>query len=347
MNQRLLTDTEIRRTVEALRKTDGNVTEAAKLLGLARQTVQNRKIIIEQGRYTVTKEPEFEAAPIADSDMSVEELVEWRKRQYERKKQAEEKNRLIDVKVKIGGPIGILWFGDPHVDDDGTDLAMIESHARLVRETEGLFGANIGDTTNNWVGRLARLYAEQSTTAAQAWKLAEWFIKQVDWLLVIDGNHDVWSGAGNPIAWMTRGISGIHKPNGARIRLQFPNKTDIRIHARHEFAGGSIYNPTHGVMKAVHFGVRDHLSVCGHKHVSGYGVLKDPETMRTCHAVQIASYKVFDRYADEKGFRNQALSPCALTVIEPAKPDDHPDKIKVFWEPEEGAQYLSYLRGKK
>jgi hypothetical protein len=34
----------------------------------------------------------------------------------------------------------------------------------------------VGDTTNNWTGRLARLYADQSTSAAQAWRIAEWLV---------------------------------------------------------------------------------------------------------------------------------------------------------------------------
>lgn len=340
-----ITEEQAKQVVNALKKAKGNKSHAAASLSINRCTFINRLKAAEEGRFK--KGVEFTAQPIEDTGLPIEELVAFRKRQYEVKKSAEEKNKLINVAVKINGPIGILWFGDPHVDDDGTDISMLEEHARLVRETEGLFGANIGDTTNNWVGRLRALYAQQGTTEADAWKLAEWFIKSVDWLLMIDGNHDCWSGAGSPLHWMTRGISGIHKAHGARISLNFPNKTNIRINARHDFAGNSIYNPTHGVMKAVHFGIRDHISVCGHKHTSGYGVLKCQETMRTCHALQIASYKIFDRYADERGFSNQALSPCALTVIDPSKPDDHPDKIKVFWDPREGAQYLTFLRRKK
>ena len=34
----------------------------------------------------------------------------------------EEFKRLIDVDIKIDGVIGLCHFGDPHVDDDGTNL---------------------------------------------------------------------------------------------------------------------------------------------------------------------------------------------------------------------------------
>jgi hypothetical protein len=64
------------------------------------------------------------------------------------------------------------------------------------------------------------------------------------------------------------------------------------------------------------------------------------------HAIKVASYKVYDRYAKERGFRDNSLSPCALTVIDPSLPNDHPDMVKVFWEPEVGADYLRWLRSR-
>jgi hypothetical protein len=95
---------------------------------------------------------------------------------------------------------------------------------------------------------------------------------------------------------------------------------------------------------AATMGVRDHLLLSGHKHVSGYGVLKDPESGRTSHAVQVASYKLYDRYALERGFRDQSLSPAAFIVVDPSMPDEHPDLIKVWWDPLEGAEYLRWRR---
>ena len=141
---------------------------------------------------------EFTVAALPDDDIDVEQLVEHRIKQFTKKAAHADATRAISVRIKIPGPIGILHFGDPHVDDDGTDLALLRAHSDLTH-VEGVFGANVGDTTNNWVGRLAKLYAEQSTSASQAWKLAEWFIGRTRWLYMIGGNHDGWSGAGDPI----------------------------------------------------------------------------------------------------------------------------------------------------
>jgi hypothetical protein len=204
----------------------------------------------------------------------------------------------------------------------------------------------VGDTTNNWVGRLARLYANQSTSAAQAWKLAEWFISRTRWLYMVGGNHDAWSGSADPIKWIARQQDTLYQSSECRIGLRFPSGREVIVNARHDFAGHSMWNPAHGQMKAAQMGHRDHLMISGHKHTSGYGVIKDPSSGRICHAVQVASYKLYDSYAKERGFRDQTLSPACLTVINPDLAEDHPDMIKLFWDPMEGVEYLKWKRGK-
>jgi hypothetical protein len=299
-------------------------------------TYQPGRQVVDKGDY------EFTALP--DDDVPIEELIAQRKRKFQHKREHEEASKLIPIKVKMAGAIGILHFGDPHVDDDGCDIEAIERHTDLVNRTEGLFAANVGDTTNNWVGRLAKLYGEQATSAAQAWKIAEWFVNRCDWLYMIGGNHDLWSGSGDPLRWIAKHQNSLYKSSEARIALKFPSGLEVRVNARHDHSGSSIWNPAHGPMKAALMGTRDHLYVAGHKHESAYSVLKDAISGITMHACKVASYKIYDRYAKEHGFRDNCLSPCALTTINPALPADHPDLVKVWWDPEEGADYLTFLR---
>ena len=293
-----------------------------------------------------TSKPEFTVSNLPDDDIDIDELVEHRIKQFEKKRKHQEATKLIPIKVHIPGVIGILHFGDPHVDDDGTDLDAIRQHGDLTH-LEGIWGANVGDTTNNWVGRLARLYAHQSTSADQAWKLAEWFIQRTRWLYMIGGNHDAWSGSSDPIKWISKQSNTLYQSSECRIGLRFPNKREIIVNARHDFAGHSQWNPTHGQMKAAQMGMRDHIMISGHKHTSGYGLIKDPSTGKVCHAIQVASYKIFDSYAKERGFRDQSLSPACMTVINPDLPQDHPDMVKVFWDPFEGADFVKWKRNKK
>ena len=180
-----------------------------------------------------------------------------------------------------------------------------------------MFGGNIGDNQNNWVGRLARLYGEQSTSAKESWRLTEYFISKVQWLYLVGGNHDAWSGAGDPLEWIVSQQAGLYNNNGVRMNLIFPNKKEVRINARHTFAGHSMWNTAHGLSKAIQMGWRDHVLTAGHTHVSGYQVLKDPASGIISHAIRIASYKEMDRYAEEKGLPDQNIFKCPVTIIDP------------------------------
>lgn len=348
-----LSDDEVMSAYQAYQQAGGVVLHAAKLAKIPRSTFNNR---LEEfwRRYPHLQpalaeqesEKEFTIMAIPKEGLDVDELVELRIRQFGVKKAYEEATKLIDVRVRNTGTIGILHFGDPHLDDDGTDLAVLRAHSDLTKQ-EGVWGANVGDTTNNWVGRLARLYANQSTSAEQAWQLAEWFIKRTRWLYMVGGNHDAWSGSADPLKWIARQSDTLYKPSECRINLCFPNDRRVIVNARHDFAGHSQWNPAHGQMKAAQMGYRDHIMISGHKHTSGYGIIKDGSTGRVCHAIQVASYKIYDTYAKERGFRDQTVSPACMTVIDPDLPENHPDMVKVYWDPLEGADVVAWKRSRK
>ncbi|MEM7428636.1 MAG: hypothetical protein AAF441_21310 [Pseudomonadota bacterium] len=275
-----------------------------------------------------------------------EDIVERRKEQFKHKRAAKEARKLIDVKVTIDGPFGVAHMGDPHVDDDGTDIGLLERHGDIINATEGLFAANVGDHQNNWIGRLARLWAQQSTSAAEAWALVEWHLRRNQWIYLINGNHDCWSGAGDPVSWMMRQQPGVFENHGARLSLQTPSGREFRINARHDFKGYSQWNTAHGPARAAQQGWRDHVLACGHLHISGYQVVKCPMSSLISHIMRIASYKIFDRFADEKGLPDQNIFMCPVTIFDPDYGDDDPRAVTTLFDPEEAAEYLTWKRSK-
>lgn len=262
---------------------------------------------------------------------------------FQRYDEYEESVKLVERKVLVDGPIGILHFGDPHLDSDGTDMASIIDHVELVKRTEGMFAGNVGDTTNNWVGRLARLRAEESITAEESWVLAEWFVKSLPWLYIIGGNHDLWSGDGDPIKFFSK-ENGVHY-EGSRIRigLNFKNGRQLRLNMRHDFAGYSQWNAVHGATKAALLHAQDHIYACGHKHTSYYGGAIKTARGHLAHCLQIATYKIHDSYKTTKGFRDQNISPCAVTLIDPYATDER-NFVTVYWEPHHAADILGFMR---
>lgn len=286
----------------------------------------------------------IETPAIPPRERSIDEILGARRKEFERIDAHRQAVKLIPIAVKTPGPIGLLNFGDPHLDDPGTDIKAIERDRNLVLGTDGLFAGNVGDMTNNWVGRLARLYSEQSTTQSEAWQLVDWFVGSLEWLYFIVGNHDVWNQGVEIIARL-RALAVTTPTLAARLGLKFPNGREIRVNARHDFRGNSQWNAAHGVMKAAQLGEYDHLFVAGHTHVSGYGIVKAPQSGTVAHCLQLASYKVHDRFAEEMGFRDQHISPSALTIFDPDAKTEV-GLVQVFHDTEWGADVLAYKRRK-
>ena len=296
---------------------------------------------------TIIEKSPFKVEDIDPDHIPIEELITHRKKQYKQKKIAKESKKLIRIDINVDGPIGIAHFGDPHVDDDGTDLSQILHFMNVLNNTDGMFAGNLGDIQNNWIGRLSYLYGQQSTSAKESWRLTEYFVNKMNWLYLVAGNHDVWSGDGDPLDFIMRDHKGLYEKWGARMRLVFPNGKEITINARHTFAGHSMWNTAHGLSKAIQMGWRDHVLTAGHTHVSGYQVLKDPSTGLISHALRIASYKELDRYAEEKGLPDQNVFKCPVTIIDPQYADDDSRLITTIFDPNEGVDYLTWKRSKK
>lgn len=291
----------------------------------------------------IEKSP-FKAEELDVDFIPIDEIIKHRKKQFTQKLKAKKSRGLINIEINQMGPIGILHFGDPHVDDDGTDLAEIYSLCDLINKTDGLFGGNLGDIQNNWIGRLQALYGQQSTSAKESWRLTEHFVNQVEWLYLVAGNHDVWSGDGDPLEFIMREHSGVYEQWGARLNLIFPNGKEIRINARHMFKGNSMWNTAHGVAKAAQMGWKDHILTCGHTHVSGYQVLKDAASGLISHAIQVASFKIMDSYADKLGLDDKNIFNAPVTIIDPYYEDDDNRLITTIFNPYEGAKFLEYKR---
>jgi hypothetical protein len=277
---------------------------------------------------------------------TVEELLARRMdayKRYHRRKSA----RVHKISVRDNGPIGVVHMGDPHVDADGCDLAQLQHHVNLVNDTPGCYGATVGDLQNNWVGRLAALYGHQGTTQKEAWMLVEWLVRSVPWLYIQSGNHDLWSGEGDPLRWIVRQADvAAFADHEAKIELTIGDHEEpIRIWARHSFPGRSQWNKTHAHGKAAMMGgwPADFL-VSGHYHSWGYRSEERPDGS-VWHAAQVGTYKVHDTYAEKLGFPHTHHGAGVMTILDPSA---HPmSRVRVFWDIEEGCDYLTLLRSKK
>jgi hypothetical protein len=317
----------------------GSQAAASDALGLARSS-----ICAAMKRAT---EKAFDVEDLPSELPTAEELIARRTAQYAKKADAKDARHLVRVNVRIDGPVGLTFVGDPHIDDSGTDITLLQSHLALINKHEALLPLGIGDYSNNWVGRLARLYGQQSVSAAEAWVLVEWLVNAVHWVALVAGNHDCWSGDGDPVKWMAKAARVNYEAHGVRLGIHLPKGRTIRVNARHDFRGKSQWNTAHGIGKAAQLGWRDHILTAGHTHVSGIQVVRDPMTGLISHCLRIGSYKTLDRYADELGLPNQTFMISPVVVVRPQFADDDNRLLTTFFEPGIAAEFLTWLRKRK
>ena len=186
--------------IEALRK-HGSQNKAARALNLARSSFQDRIYKAREAGLIddlppAEAAPVPQAAPLPDPDMPIEQLVSFKRTAFERKHANVLAKRWRRFSVPTDGPYALMFVGDPHLDDDGCNWPLWEDHCRLMADTDNLYAVNIGDTTNNWTGRLARLWANQDTSAHTAKRLVKHYLAEqgIPWFLWLHGNHDMWDG---------------------------------------------------------------------------------------------------------------------------------------------------------
>jgi hypothetical protein len=220
---------------------------------------------------------------------------------------------------------------------------LLKHHVETIKNHPHIVAGHIGDLANFWVGRLVRLYADQSTTAREAWRLVEWLLTEVESMFLVLGNHDMWNGQGNPVDWIMRSSAGVTEPHGVRLALTQPCGTVTRVHARHNFKGQSIYNELHGLKREIMMGQRDHVLIAGHHHVGADAGTVAPDGL-VSQIVRVSGYKQADHYAKEMGLKSANIHPSALIIIDPSRPDTC--RGRAFCAPtiEQGITMLDALR---
>jgi len=335
------------------------ISGAAKKLGLHRETLKNSMRcaaahgiefkpcthpLNEAYRYNTVPRV-IESEVIVDQpppDLSIEELLDHRERVSQAKIAKDKWANLIQIKVKHHGPICVAMIGDPHIDDDGCDIKGLRRDMDIINRTEGMFAGHLGDLTNNWMGRLAIKWREQSTTHDDAKRLAEWLLKSAPNLFVIGGNHDLWDNGMDIISFICRQSKSVTQVHGARMALQFPTGREVRIHARHDFPGNSQFNPTRGERKETLWGFRDHLLVSGHRHIDGASVV--PSIEGICHwMLRVSGYKVVDDYSKQNRFIPMRMASSCAVIIDPYAKIEA-ELCKPFWDLEEAADFLTFKR---
>lgn len=323
----------------------GSANAAARAMGIPANTFKSRlyrakEAGVEEEESRVEM-PSFVTA--GDEEEPISDILERKAKHFERKAKAHAARDWFKIKVNETKPYGILAFGDAHLDDDGANIPLLRRHLKIAA-MDGVYGINIGDSSNNWVGRLERLYANQETSRNTGRRLVEWFMwdSGVKWLCWVLGNHDVWNeGADFHKRLSERQIPVIDWK--AQFELVHPSKTTCRVDASHGRKGSSMWNNLHATLKAAKLGEMADVYFTGHTHNYGCEDLEIAERRHSTWLVQLRGYKFFDTFALYHGFAEHHRGSSVLVVIDPSKEARRVAPL-CFEDIEEGAAYLKWKR---
>jgi hypothetical protein len=275
------------------------------------------------------------ARPIKDILTEKVETFKANKAHYDQKKSG------VTITIPDKGPYAILCCGDPHVDDDGTDIEKMIEDLEAIKSNDHVYGINIGDLTNNWIRALGHLYGRQHGTADEAIELMEWLITYVPWLIVILGNHDKWASTAATLCQKHK-ILGVDHGIVAKLIC---GSSEVIFDIRHYHKGHSMYNPSHGPLKKNFRGSKADVTIGGHIHSSGFTLTRNGYSGVLGRSITLASYKKYDDYADAGDFEASYISPSVMVVVNTMAESDI-EKVNIFHSIDDGLIYLQALRSK-
>jgi transposase-like protein len=316
--------------------------EAARKIGISRHQRQRWVTALRaEGKLgPAIRRDTFTPPKIPTAHEPIDAMIERRAEAFERKRAASKAKEWMLFRVDEVAPFCLVFVGDPHADDDGCDLPTLKRHLELIEATPGMWAVGMGDWTNNWIGRLSRLYAEQGTTASDAWRFAEWMLGKPIWMLLLRGNHDMWSGAGDPLRWITReGLAPLVDWQ-AQFRVACGD-AEWKINAAHDFPGHSMWNRLHSPMRRAKMtGHNADLFIAAHRHTFALGEEQDEHSGRVSWLARAKGYKAIDTYANNLGYGDQQDRGQSIAAV--CNPST--GRMQCFSDLDEAAAYLAWLR---
>ena len=290
-----------------------------------------------------TAPPIVELPTFPDEDIPAEEILDSLEKRFNQKLKREEAIKWFKVKVNDPKPTGWVFVGDPHLGSH-CHVKLLREDVKIMTETEGIHCVNLGDTVDGWGGYLTKLYAETDISRNTEQRLAKWFLQDagIPWRVWLIGNHDTMGD----FSTYLKAINADQIPMmdwQAKFRLVFPNNSEVRISASHNFKGTSIYNKLHGLKRESLWGENADIYVAGHHH--NWAIQQEELEDRVIILARSRGYKWLDTFAQRHQFPSLQYGASIIFVVNPAE-EVPTRRLKAFADLKEGAEYLTWLRKK-
>ena len=255
---------------------------------------------------------------LKDYPKNPEELLDFVERACEINKAYDTAQRVVPAHIETDKPVGVCIRGDWHGGNRNTQHALLRKHNQLIRDTPGLFTAELGDFCDAFIKPNMQDGQQEAVVNVKLQRHLVWAHYRM--FLVgkvigdVTGQHDYWASqlaAFDPVEWLSHDFQIPYLKHGGLIKLMV-GEVEYQLHVRHKARGNSQWNPTHSNVRELYFGDGDY-DVVAHadKHVWGIQELQYKNRPRAL--VRPGTYKPHDNYSDSHGFgESQATMPVVL-----------------------------------
>lgn len=337
-----MTDEVMQSRLAVWHNTGRNTSAAARILSVTRPTLQEMLHKAVDRGFLTEADMRGSQTPLAE-DYKSARLRKIAAFQAKQRKGDWRKPVLSQLPAQ---PFRLKVFGDPHLDADGCNFELFERHWLEMDAANGVYGVCVGDWFDNWLRALGHLWKDTTVAPSDSWLCLEHLMEQRGDALIAacSGNHDDWShGPADPVDLLMKRYGVLYRKGAIRVVLNFDGLAPMFVAIRHKWKGHSMYSAAHGILRSGVFGWRDHVMIGGHIHQDEPRLLSFPDGFRA-HVCQVSAFKEFDDFPDIHGMMGLRISPVWDLVIDPRRDDTDPDKVKVFWNSEDAAGFLAYLR---
>jgi len=242
------------------------------------------------------------------------------------------------------GPVALVEVADVHLGGSGINYPRAFDEAEIIAATPGMYAVFAGDVLDNFViGKLRRARDDSHFTICEEWVLTKRYLQILKdkLVVVVSGNHDQWVKLLAGFDYFREVVASIRKDviydaNDALIKVRV-GFWELPIRVRHQWRGTSIYNPTHGIERAMKWDQGFVIGMGAHTHVSG--VVRSTNVGGLNGMAMVAgTYKRCDDYARYSGFPRPNTSTAVTVVI-----DDEDRSLTGFDNLDTAARYMEAM----
>lgn len=216
----------------------------------------------------------------------------------------------------------LVFLADQHIGSAGTDYPRLFEEAAAIASTPGMYAFTLGDIIDNFVKvKLAHVRFKTRASIPDEAVAAKAYLDILARKLVasVEGNHERWTEILTGVDMFRDTLAGISPDclfdcDDCRVTVKVGRHT-WRLRLRHDWAGGSIWNLTHGIERAAKFDGDFDVGIGAHTHRSGVARGFDNAGAGGM-AILCGSYKRIDPFARNRGFHRANQSTAVSLLLD-------------------------------